>query len=439
MSDMGVSRSKIYWRQVRGSTVFKAIAVFASFLTLPYAIKFLGPESFGVWATMLTLISWVMLFDVGIGNSLKNKITESIASGDNQTASSFVSTAYVVIGGIATILFLTFFFVSFYVPWDKFFNTSSIDSDTLHLSIVLLILFICLNFWLSLVSQVLHGLQKSSLTILGQLISNILALFFVLILYYFFESNIVLMVASYGVALLTSNLFLSFFLFREHLTLIPRIRFFSINNVSGLVNLGMRFFVIQIAVLAIFMTDKILISQLLGPSFIVPYEVLFKLFSVFTIAHSLILVPLWPAYSDAYSRKDFTWIKRQIKRQLFIALVLIIGALIMLAGGPYITSIWIGETFHAPFLAYFMFSLFIVVTVWNNVFAYYVNAINKTNVQLVTAIIGAILNVPLSIFLVRYLGFGFEGIVLSTIICLSIYSFIGPFEVYKNISNRVSS
>lgn len=438
MSNSGIARSGVYWRQVRGSTVFKAGAVLASFLALPYAIKFLGPESFGVWATMLTLISWVMLFDIGIGNSLKNKLTESFANGDNVSAASFISTAYVVIGVIATALFAVFFILSFYIPWHKVFNTSSIEPDKLHLSVILLIFFICINFWLSLVTQVFHGLQKSSVTVLGQLISNILALLFVFTLYHFFESNIVLMVVCYGAALLTSNFILSLWLFREYGALIPRIRHFSKNNVTGLMNLGMRFFVIQIAVLAIFMTDKILITQLLGPSFVMPYEVLFKLFSVFTILHSLILVPLWPAYSDAHSRKDFFWIKMQLKRQIMIAVVLFLGAAIMVVIGPYITSVWIDKEFSVPFSTYLMFSVFIIVTVWNNIFAYYVNAINKTNVQLVTALIGAILNVPLSIFLVYYLGFGLEGIILSTVLCLSIYSVVGPYEVYKSLNDKVA-
>lgn len=38
---------------------------------MPIMIKYLGAEQFGIWATMLTLITWVMLFDFGIGNGLK--------------------------------------------------------------------------------------------------------------------------------------------------------------------------------------------------------------------------------------------------------------------------------------------------------------------------------------------------------------------------------
>lgn len=439
MSNVGSARTGVYWRQVRGSTVFKAVAVGASFLTLPYTIQFLGAESFGIWATMLTLISWVMLFDIGIGNSLKNKLSEAFAVGNTESASSLVSTAYIVIGFISALLFLIFFVASFYIPWQDVFNSKAIEPQRLHAAVVLLMFFICVNFWLSLISQIYHSLQKSAMTVFGQLISNTIALLLVFILYKFFDSDIVYMVSSYGVALVLANLSLTFFLFREHRYLIPRFRFFSRNKINGLVNLGIRFFVIQIAVLTIFMTDKILITQLLGPSLVMPYEVLFKLFSLFTILHSLILVPLWPAYADAYAKGDFSWISDQLKRQLKIALAFFCGALVMLIIGPYVTKLWIGDEFYASFSTYVMFAIFIIVSVWNNVFAYYVNAINKTNVQLVTAIIGAVLNIPLSIFFVKYLGFGLDGILMSTIVCLTIYSFVGPYEVYKSLNNRISS
>lgn len=436
MSKSGNVRTDTYWHQVWGSTIFKAAAIASSFLALPFTIKFLGAEAFGIWATMLTLLSWVMLFDLGIGNSLKNKLSEAFAAGDTHSASSLVSTAYIVIGLVSAILFLIFLLASFYIPWQSVFNTHSIENGHIHLAMVLLVFFICINFWLSLISQIYHGFQKSSAAVFGQFVSNFIAFVLVVILYKFFDSNVLYMVLCYGGALVIANLLLSFSLFRNNRELVPRISLFSKNSVGSLVDLGMRFFVIQIAVLMIFMTDKILITQLLGPSAVMPYEVLFKLFSVITVLHSLILVPLWPAYTEAYAKRDFVWISAQLKKQIYIASFLFAGAIVLLLLGPYITKLWIGNDFHAPFSTYVVFAVFIVVSVWNNVFAYYVNAINKTNVQLVTAVIGAVMNVPLSIFLVKSLDFGLNGILISTVICLSLYSIVGPFEVYRTLKRK---
>ena len=67
---------------------------------------YLGAEQFGVWATMLTLVTWVMIFDLGVGNGLKNKIAENIAIKQMNKAQSYVSTAHGLTGGILLIIYV---------------------------------------------------------------------------------------------------------------------------------------------------------------------------------------------------------------------------------------------------------------------------------------------------------------------------------------------
>ncbi len=430
MTEIALGRTKNYIKQLKGSVVYKLGAILASFIAMPIMIKYLGIELFGIWATMLTLISWVMLLDLGIGNGLKNKVSESLSQDCTGLATVFISTAYVVIGGVSLTLFLIFLIASFWLPWQNIFNTQVVAELVLREAVITLGFFVFFNFWLSLVAQVYHGLQKSAVVIFGQFISNVLALVFVYALYQLANVAIIYMVWAYGFSLVAANLILSFLLFSQHREFRPSIGLFEKNKVKPLLSLGLKFFVIQISVLLIFMTDKILITQLLGPAEVTPYEVLFKLFSVFTVMHSLILVPLWPAYSDAYARNDFGWIRTQIKKQIFIAMGLFFGAFVIAFMGPWIVRLWVGDTIVIQSSLYYMFALFIVFSVWSNVFAYFVNAIGNLNLQLCTAIIAALINIPLSIAFVKIYGMGLDGIMLATIISLSIYSVFGPFHVF---------
>jgi len=430
------ARSHNYFRQIKGSAVYKVGAIAATFLAMPIMIKYLGAEQFGVWATMLTLITWVMLFDLGIGNGLKNKVSESLAKDNSEQAAGYISTAYGLIGGISFILFSLFLLLSFWLPWQIIFNTQSISEIDLRQSVITLSFFIFFNFWISLVNQIYHGLQKSSTVVLGQFISNALALFSVFLLYQFTQPSIILMVIAYGLSIVTANLMLSVLVFKSHKELIPTYKVFDKKKISSLLSLGIKFFIIQVAVLVIFMTDKILITQLLGPEYVMPYEVLFKLFSVFTVIHGLMLAPLWPAYSDAYHKGDLNWISKNIKQQLKIAILLFIGAFALAALGPEIVKLWVGDEVIVSKRLYYLFAVFIVFSVWSNVFAYFVNAVNRLSVQLYTSIIAAILNIPLSIFLVNSLKLGLEGIILATIISLSIFALLGPIHVFKIISER---
>lgn len=424
-------RSHNYFKQVKGSALYKVGAIVATFLSMPIMIKYLGVEQFGIWATMLTLITWVMLFDLGIGNGLKNKISESLAQDNPEQAAGYISTAYGLIGAISFVLFSLFLVLSFWIPWQMVFNSQTISEEDLRQVVITLSFFIFFNFWISLVNQIYHGLQKSSVVVMGQFISNTLALLLVFLLYQLTQSSITLMVWAYGISLVFANLALSGFVFKAHKVLLPTYKGFDKNKISPLLSLGIKFFIIQLAVLVIFMTDKILITQLLGPEHVTPYEVLFKLFSVFTVIHSLLLAPLWPAYSDAYQRGDLDWIRSNIKQQIKIALLLFLGAFVLAIIGPIIVRLWIGDKVVASHILYYLFAVFILFSVWSNVFAYFVNATNKLAVQLYTSITAAILNIPLSIYLVSSLKLGLEGIVLATIISLSIFAFLGPIQVFK--------
>jgi O-antigen/teichoic acid export membrane protein len=425
------ARSNNYLKQIKGSVLYKIGAILATFLAMPIMIKYLGAEQFGVWATMLTLITWVMLFDLGIGNGLRNKVSESLAQNNDQQAAGYISTAYGLIGIISFLLFSLFLIASIWVPWQSVFNTQAISESMLKNAVITLSFFIFFNFWISLVNQVYHGLQKSSVVVLGQFLSNASALLLVFVLYKFTETSILKMVLAYGFSLVLANVLLSIALSKSHKGLRPTFAFFDKQKISPLLSLGIKFFVIQLAALVIFMTDKMIITQLLGPEQVTTYEVLFKLFSVIIVIHSLIIAPLWPAYSDAYVRGDLKWIRSTMKQQINISFALFGAAFLLALIGPDIVKFWIGEAVVATDSLYLLFALFIVFSVWSNVFAYFVNAVNKLNVQLATAVIAALINIPLSIFFVKYLELGLQGIILATILSLSIFALFGPIQVYK--------
>lgn len=430
MIELHHKRTNNYLKQIKGSVLFKLGAILASFIAMPIMIKYLGMEMFGIWATMLTLISWVMLFDLGIGNGLKNKVSESLAKNDTNLASAYISTAYVVIGLVSLVLLVIFLVLSFWVPWQGVFNTNTVSEESLRMAVISLSFFVFFNFWLSLVNQIYHGIQKSSVVVLGQFLSNFSALIVIFLLYKHAPISLTYMVFAYGGSLISANIGISCFLFYKRRDLKPRFGLFDNHKIKPLLSLGLNFFIIQIAVLAIFMTDKILITQLLGPAEVTPYEVVFKLFSVITIVHGLILAPLWPAYTDAYHKNDFHWIRKTLRNQLKIFLILSLLTILMIAIAPKIISLWIGSSLNIDDTLYLFMGLFIIISVWSNVFAYFVNAIGALRVQTITAVISGIGNIPLSIYFAKNLDMGLSGIVLGTACSLSLFAIFGAVQVY---------
>lgn len=423
-------RTHNYWHQIKGSVVFKAIGMGASFLAIPLMIRYLGEEQFGVWSTLLTIISWIVFFDLGVGNGLRNKVAESLAKDQRKEAGSYISSGYTLIAVISLVLYFLVYVSAPFVPWQTVFNTLSISQDTLIRTVQIAAFFIVLNFWVGLINSLLSAVQKTSITALGQLISSVLVLLLVFILTKTTNASISYLAFIYGLAIVTANVLISVWFYCKNTDLFP-VPYLDKLHVRPLLAVGLQFFVIQLAVLVIFTTDKMLITQLFGPQYVTQYDVVFKLFSIITFAHLLIITPLWSAYTDAYHREDFVWIKDTLRRQLIYFLYLCITIVAMILVARQIIAVWIGQDLEVSRALVMTMGFFVAISMWNNVFSYLVNGIGKIKLQLYTAVVAMMLNIPLSIILVKYFDLGLYGVLLGTCLSLMLSAVALPIQVHR--------
>ncbi|NCT37347.1 hypothetical protein GTW56_13950 [Bacillus sp. EB93] len=125
--------------------------------------------------------------------------------------------------------------------------------------------------------------------------------------------------------------------------------------------------------------------------------------------------------------------KKYYEKMLLIMVPLSIVILLFCLLVNPIIRVWIGEGIVASKMLIFLLALYTIVNIWSNIFAYLLNGINKVNGQLITVGLGALLNIPLSIFFARDLGLGSIGIVLGTIVCLIPFAIIGPILSYSEL------
>ncbi|OQW71742.1 MAG: polysaccharide biosynthesis protein [Proteobacteria bacterium ST_bin11] len=425
-------RTRNYLRQIKGSVIYKAVSMAASFCAIPVMIDYLGQEQFGIWSTLLTVMSWMVFFDLGIGNGLRNKVAEALAKNDRAEAAHYISSGYVLIGGIALILWVLVTSASFFIPWQLVFNSQAISEETLRVTVQISTFFILLNFWIGLISALLSAVQKSSLIALGPLISNILTLTLVFALTKLTDASINNLAAVYGISMIVANLILSLRFYQYNRDLLPRF-FLDKNHIRPLLSVGMQFFVIQLAVLVIFTTDKLLITQIFGPGYVTEYEVVFKLFSIISFSHTLISAPLWSAYTDAYHRNDISWIRRMLQKQMMFLVGIGITVVILVLIAKPVIALWISFELDVSMSLVVAMGLFVLISTWNNVFAMFVNGIGNISVQLYTAIAAMLVNIPLALFFTNQLGFGSYGVVLATCVSLLFAGVALPVQVFQII------
>jgi O-antigen/teichoic acid export membrane protein len=166
-------------------------------------------------------------------------------------------------------------------------------------------------------------------------------------------------------------------------------------------------------------TDNLIIAHYLGASAVTPYAVTFRLFAYATILQTLVIPSLWPAYTEAYARKDFVWIRRTFQINLLISLVstaLIVTVLI--AFGIPIIRLWAGSAAVPPFALLLWMGLWSIMLATLYAFGCLLNAIGRLQTTMVASLITALINIFLSILFVR--RFGISGVTAATVIAFLI-------------------
>ncbi len=427
--------------QVILSFLLKGVSVCLNLFVIPITLSLLTTEKYGIWITLQSVFSWIVLFDIGVGNGLRNKLAESLVKNDLLASKIYISTAYFIIGLIGLIMLVLAISSVSFVNWVKLFKSKVLDNSGYIKLIIISLSSLIVCFVLGLINQIFNALQKNWLTNVISIVSNLLFLFLVTYFHTVIQGDLILLAIVYCSSLVFSYLFISVFFFILNPAIVPHINYIKRNKVNDILKLGGRFFIIQIALLLIFSIDNFLILQLLGASTVTEYNIVYRLFSVFNIIFGIVMGPLWSAFTVAYLKRDTTWIK-SILRKLQLALIpLVIALMIVCFFINQILNLWLPHNkiiTPEPSLIICM-AFFVLISCWNNIYSYYLNGISETKMQVNTAIIGAIINVPLAVLLVKYFHIGLTGIIISMITSLSLFSFLGPIVTYRTLNERSNS
>ena len=426
-------RTKNYLNQVKGAFLYRGVGTLLSLLTLPLVLNYLGTEKFGVWSTLVTIVSWVVFFDLGLGNGLRNKLAESLAINDNRAAAAYISSGYMLIGIMSASLLIIAILVSPILNWQLIFNTNAIPENELLLAVQTTILFVTFNFWLGIINSILGALQKTAISSLGIFISSLLTFLLIFSLIHITKIPSLLSIAFiYGLATFASSVVLTLWFFSKNKDLRPFL-YFDKKHISPLLSLGLKFFIIQLTVLVIFTTDKILITQIFGPDEVTNYDVVFRLFSLISMGHALMNSPLWSSYTEAFNKQDFSWIRMMLREQLRLFLLVIIAVFLMSLACKPIIKFWLNENLEIKTSLIVAIAFFVIISTWNNIFSMIANGIGRLKYQFYAAVFGMVVNIPLAIIFTKYLNFGVEGVVYATCLSLLGGSFAVSYQIAKII------
>ena len=318
--------------------------------------------------------------------------------------------------------------------WQKLFNVYDYDNAYLSKLVLIILFFTLSNFVLSLINAVFNAVQRASLAVVNQFLTQLLSLTVVLVLISFTTSNLHLLALGYGMSMLISNLILTIWYFAKNPELSPKLKYYDKQKLKPIIALGLRFFLLQVTMMIILTTDRFILLQLTDRSEVARYDIVFRYFNVLMIFHTLINAPLWSMYTEAYQKKDHLWIEKTMKNLMRLCLLYTFGLIVLIIIGKPVILIWLDKESLGLVTSNFIFmAILMLFSIAHSIMAYFTNGIGKTRLQLYTSIIGALINIPLSIYFVNKLDLGLNGVILATIISLSLFCFTGPFQVVKEI------
>lgn len=106
------------------STVYRALSMVISYLYVPVVLAYLGEVKYGVWTTILNVLSWITYFDIGIGHGLRNKLAENLdREGNEIKCRKYVSSAYFAFGLIVLCAMCGFSVAAIFVNWNSISTT----------------------------------------------------------------------------------------------------------------------------------------------------------------------------------------------------------------------------------------------------------------------------------------------------------------------------
>ena len=428
-------------KNIIGSFIIKGMSILVSLMMVPLTINYINPSQYGIWLTLSSMVAWISFFDIGFTQGLRNKFAESKAKGDIALARIYISTAYYYISIIFVSLWVILFIANHFINWSDLLNLpQKINNDISSLAVIIISYF-CFQFVFRIINTILIADQKPAISSLLDLIGQILSLFAIFLLTKFTQGSLLKLGVALSIAPILVLIVANIYLFKtRYKEFSPSTKWIKKEYTKDIIQLGLRFFVLQIASVVQYQTILFLIAHYFNTLQVTSYNIAYKYFGVLQMGFMILVTPLWSGVTDAYNSGDIIWIKNIVKKYLAILIPIIcIGGLMLFEAQP-IYSLWLGKNvidipFNISLLCYIFFS----TTMFASVFVFVINGIGALKIQFYSSIFTAFGFIGLSMLLIKSFHFGIESILISSIIANVFGYVIAPVQYYMIIIKKSKS
>jgi O-antigen/teichoic acid export membrane protein len=412
-----------YVEQLGGSVVVRIVGIAITLLYIPLLLDFLNEEKYGIWITLTTIINWIRIFDVGLGNGLRNKLAEAIALNRQTEARKLVSTSYAILALIFVSILAVMLPLNGMLNWNDILKAYTIPADELQLLTSITISFILIGFVLQTVVVVYAADGNSVMGSFIQLIINIICLILLLFAKWYATKGDLILLATIitGIPLLVYLVFSIYIFSGKYKYMRPSFKSVDLKDTAGLFKLSWQFFIIQITATVLYASMPFVITQFYSPKEVTQYNISTTIFNFPMTLMALITAPVGPLVTQAFARGDGSWIRSMFNKMSKISLLLSGGVILMVLCSGLIYKLWIGDRVEIPFALSIVVGIYAVSNIIMNPYSIFLNSTGKVRILVFLAPVSIVLfaaccyfyswlfkdviSIPLAMITANFIGF----------------------------------
>jgi O-antigen/teichoic acid export membrane protein len=417
------------------TVILRGVNILISFLLIPMTIGYINKEQYGIWLTLTSIVAWSSFFDLGFGNGLRNKLAESVSLGDYSRGKALISTGYFMLGAIFLGVCLITFFIVPYINWNEILNTD-IDIEWNKIVRVTVTMF-CFQLVLNLINTIASALLQHAISSIITTIGQVCMLLGIYLLTNYTQPNmfylaLCLMGIPNTVYLIVSLCLYSFHPLYSRIR--PSLKAVKFQYARDILGLGTKFFILQVCALLMYHTANVIIIRQCGPQDVTSYNIAYKYYSVLAMASGLILAPLWSAFTDAYTRKDYPWMKQTFKHLKRAFGVGCLSGVLLCLISPFVYSVWLGDAVSIPWSLSVCMMIYFFFYIWNYILSTLLNGIGKIRISMIFCAIAMLVYIPIAVAMCQW--FGSKGVVMAIAVVNIPFSILGYIQINKLLNGR---
>jgi O-antigen/teichoic acid export membrane protein len=398
----GIHRN-IVWSYINWGVTFVAPLVM-----VPIYVRFLGTKAYGDWIVIVSITSYLGLANLGLGQTLSNRIAEAVAAAPEAELGKLISTAFFVYAALAMMIGTVIFFAGPQIA-AKFRLHAGAELAAAMVYIVMNLA----SFPLRVNSMVLRGFERVDQY---QAIDTAVAIarICLLALALAIGFRLIGVAVINGAAIVAASGAAYFWARRLTAELRPRLSRFSSMLLREMVAPSVAFLGVQAGGSLIFGTDNLVIGYAIGSAAVAGYAISFRLIMMARSLFGVAIGALVPTITASYARRELAQLGRGFSFATRLGLLYGTAATGGLwIAGPSFIRLWAGPGIFPGRFTFALQLFLLIASGWVSSAAVFLSATTQHYAWSALTVFEGILNLVLSLWWVRI--WGLPGVIGATV------------------------